>query len=181
MLIIELSQIPPEGTEFDRQLDPGEVHVEGEDSFVLEPGGTLRSRVDLGDEGSVHVQGRLEARLGVECARCLEKFSFPVGQELDLFYLPRREQRSGAEEEDEVELKDRDMVVAFYRGDRLDLGEAVREQLFLALPMKRLCRPDCRGLCPSCGTNRNAGECGCAPEPDPRLASLARLFDKGSQ
>ena len=47
------------------------------------------------------------------------------------------------------------MVVAYYDGDRLDLGEMVREQFFLAVPLRRLCREDCRGLCPTCGANRN--------------------------
>jgi uncharacterized protein len=180
MLVIEVRQIPPEGLDVDTALDQGEVHVEGEDSFVLEPGGRLRVRVERGDEDAIHVRGRLDAQLMVECARCLELFSYPVNQDLDLFYLPRREQPQGNEEEDEVGLSDRDMVVAYYRGDKLDLGEAVREQLFLALPMKRLCGEACRGLCPSCGTNRNVRDCGCPPAPDPRLASLARLFDKGS-
>jgi len=181
MLIIDVSQIPPDGMEVEGPLDPGEVHVEGEESFVLEPGGRLRCRVDRGDEHAVHVRGQLDARLGVECSRCLETFSYGVAQDLDLFYLPRRPQQQGNEEEDEVGLSDRDMVVAYYAGDRLDLGEAVREQLFLALPMKRLCREACRGLCAACGTNRNTRECGCPPVADPRLASLAQLFDKGSR
>ena len=75
---------------------------------------------------------------------------------------------------------DRDMVVAFYRGNQLDLGLTVREQLFLALPMKRLCRADCAGLCPTCGVNRNEVRCDCPPEPtDPRLAPLKKLLDRG--
>jgi uncharacterized protein len=52
----------------------------------------------------------------------------------------------------------------------------LREQFYLALPMKPLCRDECRGLCPSCGTNRNTGACTCAPVwEDPRLAPLKEL------
>ena len=85
------------------------------------------------------------------------------------------------EQEDEVELSDREVVVGYYDGERLDLGDVVREQLFLSLPLKRLCREDCRGLCPTCGKNLNTGACGCPPpeEPeDPRLSPLRGLIDK---
>jgi uncharacterized protein len=102
-----------------------------------------------------------------------------VQQDLEVFYLPH--ERDQEEEEDEVDLSDRDMVVSYYQEDRLDLGEMVREQFFLGIPMKRLCREDCLGLCPSCGASRNTTRCDCPPEPaDPRFASLARIFDKSS-
>ena len=56
------------------------------------------------------------------------------------------------------------------------LNEVLREQFYLALPMKPLCREDCAGLCPRCGTNRNTGSCSCVTEPeDPRLAPLRGL------
>jgi uncharacterized protein len=179
MLVIEISQIPPEGLELDEPLDPASVHVEGEGDFTLDRGGRLRAHVELVDSTSVHVRGHLSAPLNLECGRCLEPFFFRLEQDLDLFYLPHRPD-DDQEEEDEVELTDRDMVVGYYKGDRLDLGEVVREQCFLALPLKRLCREECRGRCPSCGRNRNMESCGCpAPEEagDPRFAGLKKLFD----
>jgi uncharacterized protein len=106
-----------------------------------------------------------------------------LGQELDLFFLPAAAGQPEAQEE-EVELSDRDVVVGYYEGDRLDLGEVVREQVLLGLPLKPLCREDCHGLCPRCGKNRNAGACGCKPEEeagDPRLEPLRKLFDKKRQ
>lgn len=180
MLVIEISQIPPDGLDFDEPLEPASVHVEGEEDFSLRPGGVLRGHLERVDGDTVHVRGRLRASLGLECGRCLEAFSFDLEQELDLFYLSHRPD-DDREEEDEVELSDRDMVVAYYRGERLDLGEVVREQCFLTLPLKRLCREDCRGRCPSCGRNRNLESCGCpAPEEtgDARLAGLKKLFDE---
>lgn len=174
MLILDVSQIPPEGLEVDSPLEPGEVHLEGEQSFALQPGGRLRCRVDRGDDQTIHVRGHLGARLGLDCGRCLEPYGFAVEQELDLFYLPHQED---AEEEDEVELADRDMVVTYYSGDRLDLGEIIREQLYLSVPMKRLCREACQGLCPQCGANRNATKCECiVVDSDPRLAGLGKLL-----
>ncbi len=117
----------------------------------------------------------------VECGRCLEQYVAPVDQELDLFYLPREKERPQEQEEEDVELSDRDVVVGYYDGDRLDLADVVREQVFLSLPLKRVCREACRGLCPTCGKNLNEGACGCPPqEPpeDPRLSPLRKLFDK---
>jgi uncharacterized protein len=76
------------------------------------------------------------------------------------------------------------MVVAYHDGQHLDLGEMVREQLLLTTPMKRLCREDCKGRCPSCGADLNAGGCPCpAPEPeaDSRFAALKKLFPQGSE
>jgi uncharacterized protein len=179
MLIIDVSQIPPEGLPVAADLVPAGVHLEDEETFTLEPGGTVRARVERGDDDSVHVRGHLAAGLSLQCGRCLEPFTFKVDQELDLFYLPHRSDAGTDEEEEDVELTDRDMVVAFYRGGRLDLGQMVREQFFLAVPMKRLCRPDCAGLCPTCGVNRNQARCDCPPEAaDPRLAGLRKLLDR---
>jgi len=179
MLTIELSKIPPEGLEVDETLGADDVHVAGEENFTLDSAGSLRCRLELVDGNTVHVRGHLRARLGLECGRCLETFPLLVDQELDLFYLPHRPD-AVEEEEDEVELSDRDMVVAYYDGERLDLGDVIREQFFLAVPMKRLCGESCRGRCPACGVNRNAQSCACvlAEEAfDLRLAGLKKILD----
>ena len=174
MLVIEVPRIPPEGMDVDTPLDAGQIHVQGEESFALEAGGQVACRVEKGDDETVHVKGRLTARLGMECGRCLEAFSFPVDHVLDLFYLPHQ---PGEDAEDEEEITERELVVAYYKDGVLDLGDIVREQLFLTLPMKRLCREDCLGLCPTCGTNRNVAPCACEP-PHVALSPFANLFDK---
>lgn len=179
MLVIEVAKIPSQGMAVASPIEPGEIHVEGERSFTLRPGGDVAFRIERGDDLSVHVRGHLRATLELECGRCLEAYPLPLDQELDLFYLPHR---SDDEAEDDVELSDRDMVVAYYEGERLDLGNVLREQLFLAVPLRRLCRPECLGLCSACGANRNATSCDCTPETagDPRLAVLGHLIQKGS-
>lgn len=178
-LIIEIAEIPPEGLEVEAPLEPGEVHLEGEESFTLQPGGSVHCRVEKGDDESIHVRGRLQARLGLACNRCLEPFAFELVEQLDLIYL--RHRRDAVDEEEEVELSDHELVVSYYGEPRVDLGETVREQLFLSLPMKRLCREACLGLCPSCGSNRNLSPCGCkAGEGEGPLASLRTLLDRGS-
>jgi uncharacterized protein len=182
MLVLHVSQIPLQGKDIDAPLEPGGLHVEGEDSFTLLDGGRIRGHVEKGDDDSVHVRAHVRAGLRIQCARCLEPSELPIDQEVELFLLPQHAEPE--EQEEEVELSDRDLVVGYYSGDRLDLGELLREQLLLDLPMKRLCRDDCRGLCPSCGLNRNTGTCECRPqeeEGDPRLATLKTLIDKGSK
>jgi uncharacterized protein len=174
MLVIDVPRIPPEGMDVDAPLDAGQIHVQGEESFALEAGGHVACRVEKGDDETVHVKGRVTASLGLECGRCLEPFSFPVDHTLDLFYLPHQ---PGDDAEDEEEITERDLVVAYYKEGLLDLGDMVREQLFLTLPMKRLCREDCLGICPTCGTNRNVTPCSCAP-PHVPLSPFANLFDK---
>jgi uncharacterized protein len=74
-------------------------------------------------------------------------------------------------------MQDEDVDISYYRDDRIDLNELLREQFYLALPMKPLCRDDCKGLCPQCGTNLNTGACSCATQwEDPRLAPLKGLL-----
>lgn len=181
MLLIEIPRIPPEGLDLDESLSPESVHVQGDDELTLEKG-RLKCHLEIVDGTTVHVNGRLGGQVRVECGRCLESYTVDIEQLLDLFYLPRLANRP-EEEEEEVELSDHEVVVGYYDEEKLDLGEVVREQLFLGLPMKRLCRPDCAGLCPTCGRNRNTDRCSCpAPEEplDPRLAPLRKLVDPDS-
>ena len=179
MLLVSVSKIPPEGQEIDAALDPAVLHLEGEKSFDLQ-GGHLTVRLEKGEENTVHVQGRLTARLGLECGRCLEPVTQAVDHPVDLFYLPRHKESQAEEQDADVQLSDHQMVVAYYDQDVLDLGDMVREQLFLLVPMRRLCREDCQGICPECGKNRNHERCDCVPPTsvDPRLAELGKLFDK---
>jgi uncharacterized protein len=176
MLTIDVTKIPPEGLELQESFTAADVHLEGNEEFQLGDKGRLEGRADLGDEGSVHVSGRLQADLRLACGRCLEDFDLRLDQRYELFCLPHRPDQ---EQEDEVELTERDMVVAYYRDHTIDLGEMVREQFFLSLPMKRLCREDCKGLCPKCGVNRNRETCDCrVDEADPRLAQLGKLLGR---
>jgi uncharacterized protein len=78
---------------------------------------------------------------------------------------------------DEVPETDRDEALRIDEHHILDLSEVVRQALWLAAPMEAVCRPDCAGLCPTCGGNRNLGECQCEEVPiDPRWAALQTLL-----
>jgi len=115
---------------------------------------------------------RARTELELTCSRCLEPFQLPVDGAFDLRFLPASELAQG----DEQEVQEEDLDTSYYRDDQIDLNELLREQFYLALPMKPLCRDECKGLCPQCGTNWNTGACTCTTEwEDPRLAALKGL------
>jgi uncharacterized protein len=151
--------------------------LDGPDGFrVIRP-------VSLGfdiykEKDEFHLVGRLEGTLGLQCSRCLEPFEWPVDTTFDLRYQPRILNTG----EGEREIEEDDLSTAFYEDDRIDLGQLMREQFYLALPMKPLCRELCQGLCPECGTNLNTGTCSCKHEwEDPRFAALKALRDNPSK
>jgi uncharacterized protein len=107
----------------------------------------------------IRIRGRLGTRLQACCDRCLGAVVIPVEQEFDLFYRPV----STIAREEEVELPEDELGVGFFSGDGIELADVVTEQVILAVPMKVVCRTDCRGLCPVCGANLNFEKCGCLP------------------
>jgi uncharacterized protein len=122
------------------------------------------------DGPDVVVTGHIESTVPLTCSRCLEVFPARVRASVDVRYAPAP---AGAES---VELGADDLDVDFYANDQLNLAGLVETETSLALPMKPLCRDDCRGLCPVCGGNRNLVQCECpAHPPDPRLAVLHQL------
>jgi uncharacterized protein len=123
-------------------------------------------------EGTIRITGEIETKVEMVCARCLEPVVDEVHRSLDLFYSPLPK----GERPEEAQLKEGDAEIGFYQGEGLFLADVLREQVLLALPMKVICRSDCRGLCSNCGANLNHEECRCETHPtDPRLAPLARL------
>ncbi len=142
---------------------------------------TVRTDVSLvfditKDRDRYRLVGRVRATLDLVCSRCLDRYPVPVASDFDLRYLPQ----SANVGEGELEVAEEDLSTAFYQDDVIDLGQLVREQFYLALPMKPLCRPDCLGLCPQCGANRNHEACGCAAGwVDPRWRELARFRTPG--
>ena len=99
-----------------------------------------------------------------------------MGASFDVRYLPHSENIG-----DEREVEEDDLSDAFYRDDQIDLGQLMEEQFYLALPMKPLCREDCRGLCASCGANLNEETCDCQVRwDDPRLAGLKAMVTRNN-
>jgi uncharacterized protein len=167
---LDLTRYRQPVSKFGRSFTPREVEQEGDGYQVVAP-----VQVDLEihkDKDRFRLVGTAQTELELSCSRCLEPFRLPFHGTIDVRYLPVSE--LSAEEDREVDEEDLD--TSYYRDDQIDLNELLREQFYLALPMKPLCRDECAGLCPQCGTNLNTDTCQCRPQwEDPRLAPLREL------
>jgi uncharacterized protein len=122
----------------------------------------------------VRIVGTLDVTVEASCSRCLESARVRVNKPFDLFFRERDE--AMFDEDEEVGLDETDTRTAFFTGSKLAIGDILREQILLALPMKALCTVDCKGLCPTCGTNLNSGSCRCPAEDfNPHMDSLLEL------
>jgi uncharacterized protein len=122
------------------------------------------------------LKGRVAYEQTLTCTRCLKQFVEPVKGDVQLMLrLAGREEQAGGERE----LKESELGVVVVSDEVVELSPLLAEQLQLNLPMKPLCRPDCLGLCPRCGADRNEGPCDCAePVADARWGTLAGLKDR---
>jgi uncharacterized protein len=172
---LDLSHIRQPETAFLRQYEPSAFAEDDEDYRVVAP-------VSLGftihkDKDRFRLVGTVGTTLELRCSRCLEPFALPLDAAFDLRYLPVGAAAPDDQETEDRELGEDDTAATFYEDDAIDLADLLREQFYLALPMKPLCRQDCRGLCPQCGTNLNTDTCQCQVRwEDPRLAGLKALI-----
>ena len=159
-MLIELNRLPDEA-EVTEVYEPDRWKEGKAGEQVLGLDGPLRVAVQIKRAGNKYIlDGSLKGGVIVRCDRCLEPFHSDLNTDFHI-YLQARPAAQKGEAETEVELLDEDMEVEYISGDELNLDEIVREQVFLSLPMKSICREGCRGLCPACGVNRNSTECGC--------------------
>ncbi len=111
----------------------------------------------------LEVRGIINATGRFQCHRCLELFN----QTMEIPFCEKYTKQSEADPAADV---------FYYQNDEIDLNELIRENMLLAVPLKSLCREDCRGLCPLCGCNLNREKCSCEQHTiDPRLAILKHL------
>jgi uncharacterized protein len=118
------------------------------------------------------VTGKVGATVTLRCVRCLRDVDDELEAEVRELFAARGSRSAGAEPRD-----DEDEGYAVLPDDRLPLDTMVRDTLVLAFPSFPLCRPDCAGLCPECGADRNSNDCGHGGSgaTDPRWAALAGL------
>jgi uncharacterized protein len=166
MLSLDLRKIKTPHERFEQTYAPEQLGA-SEGFTVVAP--TALTFEIFKDNEQFRLVGGVNTALELSCGRCLEPFAMPVDQRFDLRYQPHARNTG----EGEREIEEDDLTTAFYENEAIDLGQLMREQFYLALPMKPLCRDDCRGLCPVCGTNLNRGTCLCSTRwEDPRLAAL---------
>ncbi len=150
-----------ESVAIDYNLDLSEVELWGENPFKkpVKVLGSIKNRADM-----VELSLSITAQVDTLCARCLKPIceSISTSANYDLV--------------SELQNPD-DEHLLLIEGDELDVDETVRTALLLDMPMRFLCKEDCKGLCPKCGADLNGGDCGCDKnEVDPRLAILKTLL-----
>jgi uncharacterized protein len=121
----------------------------------------------------IRVKGRLETKIRQQCGRCLTGFEAPLGTRFTLDYsrqIPKDVHKSGAEG---IELTADQIGMLYFEGEEIDFTDAIQEQAILAIPFNPLCKPECKGLCPRCGSDLNVEGCRCSdPTPDGPFAVL---------
>jgi len=135
-LTVTVNRIPTDGMMLAGELPADELGLDYEGVTVAAP-----LEYDLHAEVAGHellVRGSLRLPLAFTCSRCLASFDADVRVARYVF---------------SAAVRDGDEII--------DLTESVREDIIVALPVKPLCRPDCKGLCPRCGCDLNVGQCSC--------------------
>lgn len=171
MLCVDLNRLQRSGN----QAIEGELQVDAAtwESWGAVPGGpvVLNLQASLTGSGQLLVRGKMETKFTLPCRRCVSPVSTSVDEELYLLWVP--EEALEGEEDGEVRALPA-------REAQVDIEDALREELFLKIPTWCLCRKDCAGLCPSCGTDLAEGACTCSnEEEDPRWEALRKLtFDQ---
>jgi len=180
-MFIEIHELELHPIDFEENIRPdvldlgedlrqvGALHTSGRAQLVQEQHSKHQIVKDIRLEGS------LAARVELACARCLEPVLQDVNHKFDLLYRPL-----GADAgKEELSVTAVEAEVGYYQGEGLLLEDVLQEQVLLALPLKAICRDDCKGLCPHCGKNLNAEQCACAePLEDARWSALKDIRGK---
>ena len=177
-MIIDLKTISHGSRHFDFSFEPGWWKNAEEDEQILGLVGPMRGHVEIALSGSRYfLEGRLAGRLKIQCDRCLEPYEHDMASGFQLSLARGHSQ----DIQREIELLDDDMSIDFLSGEEISLDDIVREQIYLALPIKCLCRSDCSGLCPSCGANLNVETCQCRPpKGHPGFSNLKNIKFEGA-
>jgi uncharacterized protein len=174
----KVSELEREPIDFDLQVAPGAVDLgeEAEQQGPLAASGHAevlhehRGPKDI--VADIRLRGSFAGRFQVPCARCVEPVEIPLAADFDLIFRPAAADADAPERS----ITAQETEIGYYLGDSLSLEDVLREQVLLSLPVKTLCKPDCKGLCPRCGADRNSQPCSCDVGPsDPRWAALAGL------
>lgn len=173
-MIIDLKSIPGKGIktfEFTLARDWWAPEKNNDQIEAIES--PINVKIEIYRVGKKYVlNGVFKGALLVVCDRCLDAYVQKVESEFNSFLIPAPEDV----EKVELELMEEDMEVVFVRDDEVDLHDIIREQLYLSLPIKCLCRDNCQGLCTKCGCNLNKSTCECIKEQGhPSFAILNKL------
>jgi uncharacterized protein len=160
-MFLSIKEMEVRKIRFDETFAPGELDFQDDE---IRQAGPLHARgiaeLLANTDGEIRIQGKVEVRMEAECDRCLGRAELPLDSSFDLFYRPM----SYIARDEEVEIDEGEAELGFYEDGGIELEDILREQILLLLPMQRICKEDCKGICPSCGQNRNEKPCDCADE-----------------
>ncbi len=166
-LLVPLSSIGDEPLEKEWLIDPALLI---EDDSIVSAEKKIRFNATLYKAGdSVSLAGGLVAELILTCNRCLVPFDYEVDEKVETIYLPKSEEVPEAE----AQLTEEDMDAQIMDGENIDLLPPLRDVILLAIPMSRVCKETCKGLCSKCGADLNKKVCDC--KPDESMSPFAKL------
>ena len=166
ILQFPLAQIPDDGLDVSLDLEPDDL----EEAWFRASGLKLIGKLEKTGSDEVSFQGRLSGRFLLECSLGLAEFAHPFDEPLAV-YFSRMPQDSGSE--DEVELNEEDLEVAYIENEAVDLTTPVRDQIGLAIPIQPRCPDKCLGEAPDTCRKLDEGESvGVGAESDPRWGPL---------
>lgn len=174
-MFIDIHDLMLDPIDFNEAFQPGTIDLGSEvrQQGVLKAEGRAALLEEHQGRGKkipdIRLVGKFSTTLEVNCARCLEPVVREAARDFDLLYRP--EGVDGGR--DEVSVTQAEAEIGYYVGDGLLLEDFLREQVLLTIPIKTICREDCKGLCPYCGKNLNEESCSCKTQPsDPRWDGL---------
>ena len=145
----------------------GNLNFRGQE-FIFPEGFNADIRSRWLEESLLLVEIKISAAIAAECARCLTPVNLEISEKLMYLYYPH-----GVESESLDGFDDYMPVELEYFARVLDVMPQIQESIYTLLPIRVLCREDCKGLCPNCGADLNEGSCSCVKEDvDPRLEAL---------
>jgi len=169
-MFLDVKQLAQHKLRLNQSYAPGAVDYHTRDFRQIDPL-EVRATAEMAED-QIRISGELHTRVEMTCARCLESVVEEVTRDFDLYYRPMQ----SIARDDEFRLKLDDTEIGFFEGDGLFLTDVLAEQVLLAIPMKIICRSDCKGLCPHCGADLNSDDCRCESHSgDSRMAPLARI------
>ncbi|MDR0881377.1 MAG: DUF177 domain-containing protein [Candidatus Adiutrix sp.] len=159
--LVTVDDIPPEGLDLILDLSPEDlanlVSAQGQERPLARSPLTGSLRLTRPDH-RLAVRGNFEVKLSVTCDRCLNEFDFDLAGRVEEILTLAPPGQTGNEDQDDQE-GDGALEI---KGGQADLSALVAEHFWLAWPFRFICRPDCAGLCPHCGTDLNQGPCNCS-------------------
>ena len=167
MLRVDLRELAEKGAVETRgELKRGDPALEGTDIRLQRPV-AVNGRLQAISHDRFYWQGTVHTVVEGECRRCLTTVATPLDLQIGALFTQDRDAAD-----------DPDAYPVAPDATEIDVTPAVREELVLAAPRYALCREDCKGFCPQCGTDLNAGSCDCTPVTDARWQPLKALKDK---